>query len=322
MATAYSILFFLAHDLHYAKRFAAALIALQSSFAGNKYVSGGVPSIANDQSRQFYSSDALICLKAMMALWRTTRDDRYRKSAALFFQFIERMVHGTAVGMLSQDVGFPMHYSTPEGAFQNHLVPNVAMLFWDSIMEYGAAFGDAKALSIFDQGRRFLLGSTQASNGAFYDHYDPGYPAVPYAPSRWRWFKTETSGHPIAIGDNMMMAALGAQILGGGSLVDRFLASMTSRSGEFYAYIDLETYGSGFMKGDRPYIDVVDSAMYEVLLRRAGRQSAAVTANVRRVLARSKSSAGGFRWGQYTSGEWVDDGAEALVTGFWAQMVF
>jgi hypothetical protein len=321
LATAYAILYFVEHDLQYARRFGNALISLQSSMGGNRFVGGGVPSIANDNSQLYYSSDALIALKAMVTLWRATRDDRYRKSAAQFVDFIRRLTYGTLHGMLAQDVGFPMHYATPDGTFQNQLVPNVSMLFWDSLRDYGIAFGDSGALKFFDDGRRFLLANAQAPNGAFYDHYDPGYPPVPYSPNRWRWFKIETTGHPVAIGDNMMMAALGAQALGGGSIVDRFLNAVASHNGTFYAYVDLETRGSGFMRGDRPYIDIVDSAMYAVLLQRAGRGMSPVIGDVKRVLAQSRSSAGGFRWGQYLSGDWVDDGAEALVTGYWAQLV-
>ena len=55
-----------------------------------------------------------------------------------------------------------------------------------------------------------MLSSVQAPNGAYYDHYYPGYPPRGYSPDRWHWFKIERDGRRIGIGDTMMMSAMGA----------------------------------------------------------------------------------------------------------------
>src|SRR5208283_3105789 len=116
----------------------------------------------------------------------------------------------------------------------------VAMLFWDALRDYAEAAGEASAAALFERGRTFLLRSVQAPNGAYYDHYDPGYPPRGYSADRWRWFKIEKPGRRIAIGDNMMMSALGAQRLGAADSVDAFLRWCKPIDGNFYAYIDVD----------------------------------------------------------------------------------
>jgi hypothetical protein len=215
LATAYAILYLAPIDLPVAKKLGNALLALQASYASNKFVSGAVPSISNDSSQLFYSSDALICAKALVQLWYHTKDNRYKVGAGRFLAFVERMIDGVSHNMMLANLDFPMQYATPHGDFQNFLVPNIGMLFWDALRDYSAIASEKKYEVMYDRGRTFLLNNVQAPNGAFYDHYDPGYPAKPYSLSQWKWFKVEKGNRPIAIGDNMLMSALGAQQMDG-----------------------------------------------------------------------------------------------------------
>lgn len=319
LATAYAIL--LLNDSHpdVADRLAGGLTRLQQRYASNRHVGGGVPSIANDASELFYSSDALIATKAMMTVYRRTHDAAHLQAAAGFVDFVHHLVDGERGGFLVKNLDFPMQFAAPDGAVQNWLVPNVSMLFWDAVGDYADAANDTATKGLFERGRMFLLNSTQNANGAFYDHYEPGYPPRAYSQDRWRWYKTEGDGRRIGIGDNMMMAALGAQRMGAAKNVDAFLqwAAQAPINGAFYAYFDVDTRESGFKPGAQPYYDVVCSGMYWALLANAGTLTAAAKASLERVFAQAQSPDGGYRWGLNQDGTWVQGSAEALVTGYW-----
>jgi hypothetical protein len=313
LATAYAILWLLSTHPNEARRLGEALIELQNASLGNRYTGGGVPSVANAREQLFYSSDALICIKAMMALWRATHDDRFLAAAGRFADFVVRMTD--VRGFLAANVGYPMQYVSPDGNYQNFLVPNVGMLFFNALHDYGQAANNGRILQVFDVGKTFLLSEAQAPNGAFYDHYDPGYPAVPYTRSRWRWFNSDKNGD-VGISDNMLMSALGAQQLGDSSSVRRYLDWAHPTNGAFYAYVNVETRESAFISTDKPYFDVVCSGMYSVLRARAQRGVDPATVGV---LNSAVTNDGGYRWGKLAGGDgWIDSGAEALVTGYWA----
>ena len=319
LATAYAIL--LLNDDHpdVADRLVGGLAKLQQRYASNRVVGGGVPSVANDSSQLFYSSDALIVTKAIMAAYRRSRDRAFLHTAAGFVEFVHRLADGERSGLLVENLDFPMQYAAPDGSVQNWLVPNISMLFWDALHDYAEAAGDAATTKLFERGRTFLLGSVQAPNGAYYDHYDPGYPPRRYSPERWRWYKIEQDGRPIGIGDNMMMSALGAQRMGAAKSVTSFLrwSATAPKDGAFYAYIDVATGGSGFQQGAVPYYDVVCSGMYYQLLANSGRLDNGLRTALEHVFALSAGNDGGYRWGLSQDGGWVQSSAEALVTGYW-----
>jgi hypothetical protein len=317
LATAYAILLLDEHHPDVADLLVDGLVKLQDRFSSNRHVGGGVPSIANDASLMFYASDALAATKAIMNVYRRSRDRAHLRAAAGFVEFVQRLVDGEARGFLLSNLDFPMQYATPAGVYQNWLVPNIAMLFWDALRDYADAAAVPSTSKLFERGRAFLLRSAQAENGAYYDHYDPGYPPRGYSPERWRWFKVDPDGRRIGIGDNMMMSALGAQRMGDSNGVDRFLHWAKPLDGAFYAYIDVDTGGSGFLYTDRRYFDVVSSAMYYELCSPSGRLDAPTRASLDRVFALSAGADGGYRWGLRANGGWVQDAAEALVTGYW-----
>lgn len=316
LATAYAMLLLNEYDPGIADRLADGLVRLQERYAGNRFVGGGVPSIANDRSELFYSSDALAATKALVTVYKRNRNAAHLRAAGGFVEFVGRMSDGARGEFLDANLGFPTQYASPNGAVQNWLVPNVGMLFWDALHDYAGAANDWEAQRLFERGRAFLLSSVQASNGAYYDHYDPGYPPRPYDASRWRWFKID-AGRRIAIGDNMMMSALGAQRMGDQSGVGRFLDWAKPVNGAFYAYIDVDTREPGFQAGDSPYFDVVCSGMYRALLARSGRLEPQMSEALERVFALSSGQDGGYRWGFRHNGAWVQGSAEALVTGYW-----
>jgi hypothetical protein len=319
LATAYAIL--LLNDDHpeVADRLVDGVARLQGRYASNHHVGGGLPSVANDPSELFYSSDALVAAKAVMSAYRRSRDPAHLHVAAGLIEFVHRLVDGERGGFLVENLDFPMQFAAPDGAVQNWLVPNVSMLFWDALSDYAEIAGDAATKRLFERGRTFLLSSVQTTNGAFYDHYDPGYPPRTYNPERWRWYKIEKDGRRIGIGDNMMMSALGAQRMGGGQSVDGFLrwAAKASKDGAFYAYVDVDTGGSGFRHGAQPYYDVVCSSMYYELLANVGALADETRSALERVFALSAGNDGGYRWGLNQDGSWVQGSAEALVTGYW-----
>jgi hypothetical protein len=321
LATAYAILLLNGDQPEVADRLASGLIRLQGRFASNRHVGGGVPSIANDPSQLFYASDALIAIKALMAAYQRTRDPAQLHAAGGFVEFVQRMCDGERSGFLVRNLNFPMQFASPDGSIQNWLVPNVAMLFWDSLHDYAQSAHDAATNSLYERGREFLLSSAQAPNGAFYDHYEPGWPEPRrYSPANWHWYKIERDGRKIGIGDNMMMAALGAQRMGAQTSADAFLRWAKPKDGAFYAYIDVDSGGSGFRDGAQPYFDVVCSAMYYALLANSGRIDAGIRTEVDRVFDLAAGTDGGYRWGLSQDGGFVQDSAEALVTGYWVAL--
>jgi hypothetical protein len=60
--------------------------------------------------------------------------------------------------------------------------------------------------------------------------------------------------------------------------------------------------------------------MYRELLARSGRLTRADQQAFERVFALSSGQDGGYRWGLKGEGGWVQDAAEALVTGYWASL--
>jgi hypothetical protein len=116
----------------------------------------------------------------------------------------------------------------------------------------------------------------------------------------------------------MLMSALGAQALGDAAGVQRYLDWAQPVGGSFYAYVNVDTKQSAFIPTDRPYFDVVCSGMYSVLQAQAGRPRVPAALNA---LMTARADDGGFRWGRLADGSgWIDDGAEALVTGYWAAL--
>ena len=319
LAPAYAILHLVDKEPGVARKLGNGLIALQASSSGNRRCSGGVPSIANDDSRLYYASDALACAEAQIALYRATHRDRYLVSARRFIAFVRSMSDGVGAGMFVENVGLPMQFVSWAGDYQNDVVLDGVLLFWHALLSFAKLAGDSAARDLYERGRRFVLAKVQAPSGAFYDHYDPGYPPLPYADSRWRFYKTEPDGRRIAVGDSMLMAALGVQRLGGEAMVERFFRFLQPTNGAVYAYVDAATGGPGFAAGDKPYFDIVDSALYGVLLHRAGSADEEQIAALRAVVKRARTKDGGYRWGRHVDGTWVQDEAEALVTGFWAQ---
>jgi hypothetical protein len=316
LATAYAILLLNESHPDVADKLVGGLGRLQHAYASNRYVGGGVPSVANDSAPLFYSSDALAATKAIMETCKLRPNPARLQIAGGFVEFVKRMVDGERAGMLVDNLDFPMQYVTPNGQYQNLLVPNVAMLFWDALHDYAQASGDDSAAKLFERGQAFLL-RAQAANGAYYDHYDPGYPPHGYSSQRWRWYKIEQDGRRIGIGDNMMMSALGAQRMGQKGAADAFLRWAKPKDGAFYAYIDVDTGGSGFRAGSAPYYDVVSSGMYYELLAKAGSLDSATRRSLERVFALVAAPDGGYRWGIQVDGGAVQDSAEALVTGYW-----
>jgi hypothetical protein len=321
LASAYAVLALTDLDEALARRIGDGLVAVQDSYAGSKFGSGAVPNLLGRQPELFYASDALACANALLNLYRATRETRYLKSAHRFCGFVAAMCDGERVRLLRENVGFPMQYVTSQGDYQNHLVPNVSMLWFDVLDRCADAVNDPGLRTIYERGKAFLIGGVQAPNGAFYDHYDPGYPPGRPSASRWRHYK-RTAGHEIGIGDNMMMSAIGAVAMGAHDMATRYLAWLeTPPSGGFWAYLDAGTSQPGFNPGAVPYYDVVCSGMYVQLERRlrgVNADDAGRSDRARRFALQAQSADGGFRWGLSSDGSWLHGGEEALVTGYWS----
>lgn len=315
LASAYAVLFFIDRDLSLAQTLGDALVALQRSSLDDEHVGGGVPSAVGGSA--YYSSDALICLKVMVALARATGRTDYATSARQFYAFIARMSEGASKGYLSQDVGYPMRYVTRGGAYQNELAFGDAMLFFDAIRDYAEFSGYDEARAQYERGKEWLIRSSQATNGAFYAYYDPG-PMHNLHNAPEACFLKNGDGRVVGIGDVMMMSALGAQRIGAHEMADKFISWLRPVKGAFYAYMKIDAADSGFEAGVTPYYDIVCSGMYCVLMSQAGHVDDPSVSEALKVLADARAPDDGYRWGLYEGGAWVDGAAEALTTGYWA----
>lgn len=316
IATAYALLFFVRRDRAMAERLANALIAEQAKHLSNPHVSGGLPSMPADPKAPFYSSDALIVLEGMLELYAVTSDERYLACADHLFRFIAQLVDGKKAGVLAQNFGFPMTYVTAAGAYNNVLTINVGMMFFTALQEYARVRGSRAAQAIYTQGRSFLLREAQSSHGPFYNSYDPGYPPKPYSRARWKWY-SHSNGRSVVIGDNVLASAIGAAKMGGIEQAKRAAAWLKPRGGAIYGYLDANTGGPAFVPRDRPYYDIVVTGMYAELLRQIDEFTSSKQRDVVATLAEARAADGGWYWGHYVDGGFVDN-AEALITGYWA----
>jgi hypothetical protein len=317
IATAFAILYFVQEDPKVAAGLAHALITEQQRFARDKVVGGGIPSDPNRKNPSFYSGDALLVLDAMNQLYVATHDDAFLAAGAKLAGFVARLADGKRLGALSENVSFPIAYVQPDGTFENTLRTDVTLLCFKALADYAALAHDHDIAQLYENGRRFILAEAQDENGCFYDRYDPGYPPRRYERARWRYYASQESKN-VVLADNVLMAALGAQRLGGTAQVERFLGWLKPRDGRFYGYTDARTSASAFLSRDVPYFDVVVSGMYAALLYGRTQAPGDAVAPARRFLSEERAPDGGWYWGRFVDGSHVDANAEALTTGFWA----
>ena len=260
---------------------------------------------------RFYAGDNLVILEALVLLHERTKDpDLLNAAVGVGTWLTEIMSDGRRQGVWAEDHGAPMHFVTAAGDFSNHIHGSVEMLWIGALHRLGKAAAEPAYCRQADRAFRFYLAGQYAS-GAILDHYDPGYPAVPYDPGRWRPYQAGQ-----VISDNVLRSALGLCRMGELERARRFFRWLKTERGGVPAYLDLATGGEGFPPGQRVYFDVTSSGLHRSLCQWLGEKAAAeeAVAFLRRVRDRS----GAWVWGVYRDDLAPVEPKLAPVAGFWA----
>jgi hypothetical protein len=262
-------------------------------------------------SAAYYAGDNLVVLEALLALFAATRDRLFLESAIGVGTWVcDVMCRGVGHGVWAEDYGAPMEVVRLDGAFGNKIPAHVPMLWIASLGRLARLTGEKGYGAQLEKAAAFYLRG-QANNGAFYDHYDPGYPAVAYNRARWMPYSPGK-----IIGDNVLRSALGACRLGDVVAARRVFAWLKPEAGAVAAYLNIETGGAGFLPTDAVYYDVVCSGLYRSLCQWLGERKAAEEA-VRFAAARQDAD-GGFTWGVRKDAFASVDGKQATLTGLWS----
>lgn len=293
-----------------------ALLGVQHAGAGpaGERLRGAFPSEIHPTGEplgtdQFDSADNLAVVEALVDLYATTRDP-------IFLDAVERaagwlrdvMSHGERVGVWCERLPGLMRLVTREGAFDNR-IPVGRSLFWLPTLERVARVLDAPEFAeLAAQGRAFAaLG--QGAHGGFADHYDPGWPAQPFSPDRFRPWGMDGA----VFADDSLRAALGLAATDPDA-ADRFLDWLDVDAGKVHGYLGWDDGAARFVPGDRPYYDVIATALYRELVG----PEAPLAARAEHYLATTQGPDGAWHWGRVAAtGEPVDS-LEATLTGLWA----
>jgi hypothetical protein len=260
---------------------------------------------------RFYAGDNLVVLAAILALHEQVGGDPLLERARRVGQWLSAiMCRGERFGAWSEPHGAPMQLVTASGDFVNRITTGVPMLWLSALHRLGDALSERRYCRQADRAYAFLRAG-QASNGAFMDHYEPGFPAEPYDPARWR---PHAPGQ--LIGDNLLRAALGACRFGDRAAAGRLADWLQVEDGAVCAYVDADTGGSGFEPGARDYYDVTSSGLYRALCLWLGRAEQAAAASA--FLERTQLASGGWYWGLMRDGLGPLEPQLSPMPGLWA----
>lgn len=260
---------------------------------------------------RFYPGDNLVVLEALVALYGKTKNEEYLNSAiGVGTWLVTVMCAGVKHGVWKEDHGAPMFYVTQSGDLSNQIHVNAESLWIGALRRLGAATGEKAYSAQAERAEKFFRRAQHVS-GAYYDHYDPGWPPVAYDASRWRLY---APGQLIA--DNSLRAALGACAMGDLGSAGSFYRWLKTVDGAVPAYLNAQTGGSGFEPGQPIYYDVVASGLYRSLCQRIGEKAQAERAVA--FLQKVQDPNGGFYWGCKAKDFTPLTSEQAPMTGLWA----
>jgi hypothetical protein len=241
---------------------------------------------------RFYSSDNLVILDAFLALYKQTKAREVLNAAVGIGTWLcNVMCQGHKSGIWAEDHGAPMWFVTARGDFSNSVYNNVDVLWISALYKLGKVTGECSYCRQAEKAYSFYrLG--QAPKGAFYDHYEPGWPPEKYSPKRWLTYQ----GRQV-IADNVLRSALGACRWGDIKMARKAMEWMHVDGGGIPAYLDVETGKHGFLTDDDVYFDVTSSALYRSLCIWLGNKSGGK--DVLAFLQRTQEANGGWYWGLF-----------------------
>jgi hypothetical protein len=260
---------------------------------------------------RYYSGDNLVILEALLALHRQSRHPELLNSAiGIGTWLVSVMCQGRKFGVWTDDLGAPMQMVTRAGDFSNQIHTNVEMAWLIALHHLGQRTGDASYCRQAERAFAFLRQS-QHPSGAYFDHYDPGYPPKPYQPTHW---KPYAPGQLIS--DNVLRAALGACRFGDTGGAAKLMQWLKTESGAVYAYLDQHNGGSGFEPTAKPYFDVTSTGLHRSVCQWLGMTDAAKRDIA--FLRKHQDRSGCWYWGLFRDSLQPVEPQLAPMTGFWA----
>ncbi len=320
MLSAKAVLWFIKRgDVNRARVFAEALLPWQQMKQDGPLARsyGAFPSKLEQSGDVFtagtayYAGDNLVVVEALSRLYQLTKDFRYLNAAiGTGSWLVEVMSQGHKYGVWSEDLGAPMFLVTAKGDFVNHVHCQVEALWIRSLELLGGLTGEAaytrqaaKAYEFYRKG--------QLPSGAYWDHYDPGYPPKPYNASNWKPYSPGK-----VISDNVLRAALGACRMDDIDSARKFYSWLKPENGAVPAYLNVESGSSGFVTVDDIYYDVVSCGLLRSLQQWLGKSAA--TKIPIQYLKNVQAKDGGWYWGwKREAGEPVTK-EQAAIVGMWA----
>ena len=133
----------------------------------------------------YYAADNLVILDALLALHAATKAAGLLNAAIGIGTWLtEVMCKGHTVGVWAEDHGAPMFMVRGTGDFVNAIHSAGEMLWIGALHRLGTLTNELAYCRQAERALAFYLGG-QHANGAFLDHYDPGYPPTPFDAARW-----------------------------------------------------------------------------------------------------------------------------------------
>lgn len=279
---------------------------------------GAFPSeivLADDHAEpadMYDSADTLAVIAALLDLLQVTHDPRYLEAAARAGIWIrDVMMHGETRGLWVDPYGAPMKAMTAAGDFDNRIAVGRTLFWIAALGRLGERLGDSSFAAAENQARTFLASGRHGA--AYFDHYDPGWPAHPFDQSRFRAAGIDNSVYA----DDSLRAAVGAFAAGDINAADRLSRWLTVEDGGIFGYLGLETGAGRFVAGDAPYYDVIASALFAQLCQELGDP----VDDAMRFLANTQSPNGGWYWGRVASTGEPITSDQATLTGLWAATI-
>ena len=260
---------------------------------------------------RYYAGDNLVILDAFLQLYERAKSKEVLNAAVGIGTWLcNIMCAGLKLQTWKEDHGAPMWFVNAKGDFSNNIYANVEMLWISALYRLGKITSECAYCRQAEKAFRFYKLS-QTPKGAFYDHYDPAYPPLPYSASRWITY----AGRQV-ISDNVLRAALGLCRWGELELARKTFDWLKVQNGGIPAYLDIQTGQHGFDKDSDVYFDVTSSGMYRSLCQWLGKKVQGKEAVV--FLRRTQDKNGGWYWGVFKNGLKPVRPEMCPMPGFWA----
>ncbi len=300
-----------------AARTAQALLAWQHDGAGDlgERLAGAFPSEVTQTNSGAYvanylydSGDNLAVMDALLEMYETTGDAQYLEAAHTTGRWLrDVMSHGERYSVWSEPHHVPMKAVTDQGAFDNRIAVG-RLLFWLPVLTRLAAHtGDISFADLANTSYAFLA-QGQTASGAYYDHYDPGYPAQAFNVANFHAYADPN----LVVADDSLRAALGiAQ--NDAYAANLFWNWLAHDVPGISGYLDLRTGQAPAADIATPSYDVISTMLLQQLATKLGQ--AAPDANA--FLQAAQHANGGFAWGLDPTTQQPLDNTQSTLTGFW-----